>query len=141
MANTARENILVYIASQLTTTTGATVYRSRQAAVERSEGTVIVIKPTEEVVEKLSDYVSIRRLSLVVTVLIRGLVPDTAADPFLQQIQTVMLSSDTLGGLAARCIEKTTRWDMEMADLTALAVEVVYEVVYTTPANSIAALA
>jgi len=134
--STARENILIYIAAQVGAITGLTVFRSREAAIARSEGAVLVLKPLEEQVVKIANEIALRELHVTLTLIVRGVVPDSVADPYLAQITGLIQSDTTLGGLAARCIEKTTRWDMQVADLTALIVELTFLVKYLTPTAS-----
>lgn len=137
----ARENILAYLAARVTTVTGITVFRSREAAVARGEGVVLILKPAEEHVVKIANELTVRDMTVTLVLVIRGVVPDSAADPYLVQILSLIQSDTTLGGLAARCIEKSTRWDMEVADLTALVVELTFVVKYLTPTGSISSLA
>lgn len=133
----ARENILVYLAAQIAALTGVAVYRSREAAISREEGVVLILKPTDEQVVKIANEITIRDLVVTFTLVVRGVVPDSTADPYLSQIVAFIQDDTTLGGLAARCVEKSTRWDMEVADLTALIVELTFVVKYLTPTGSI----
>lgn len=135
--SSVRENILVYIAAQVAAVTGVTVYRSREAAVSRAEGVVIILKPIEEAVAKMANEVAMRELTVSLVLVLRGVVPDTTADPYLVQITNLIQTDTTLGGLAARCVEKTTRWDMEMADISALVVELTFIVKYITQTGSL----
>lgn len=135
--SSVRENILEYIAAQITSLTGVTVFRSREAAIARGEGVVLVLKPAEEAVVKIANEVTMRDLTVTLMLVVRGVVPDSTADPYLVQMLSLIQNDTTLGGLAARCIEKSTRWDMEMADLTALVVELTFVVKYLTPTGSL----
>lgn len=135
-----REDILSYIDTQIVAATTLPVYRSREAAVGRSEGPVFILRPTEEEPSKLSERMAIRKLSFTVTLVIRGDVPDSAADPFLVLMHAGLMADTTQGNRAAQTIEKGTRWDLETGDLTALAVEVTYEVIFNTLAKSLNAL-
>jgi hypothetical protein len=139
--SSARENILVYLVAQIQAITGLTVFRSREAAVSRSEGAVLILKPLEEQVVKIAGEIAVRDLHVTLTLIVRGVVPDSIADPYLVQITALIQDDTTLGGLAARCIEKTTRWDMHIADLTALIVELTFVIKYLTPTGTIGALA
>ena len=144
MSNSARENILEQVASVLSGISGATVYRSREAPVTRAEGAVIIIKPEEEKVTKYGNSNVIRELFVALTLIVRATsesVPvDQTADATLQLMHAAILSSDTLGGNAARIIEQDTKWSFEMADQVAVAIEVRYAIKYLTAANSLAPL-
>lgn len=137
----ARENILAYLATQIHAVTGVTVFRSREAAVARDEGVVLILKPTEELVVKIANEITVRDMTVTLLLIVRDVVPDSVADPYLTQIVALIQGDTTLGGLAARCIEKSTRWDMQVADLTALVVELTFIVKYLTPTGTISALA
>jgi hypothetical protein len=136
----AREDLLAYLANRLGTVSGVTVYRSRQAAVAREEGTCVVLEPEEEQVVKISGAVAVRDMVVIIAVIIRGIVPDSAADPILQSITQAIQADDTLQGRAAKCIEQSTKWSFEMADVTALMVEVRFLVKYLTSTTNIASL-
>lgn len=137
----ARENILVFLAAQAGTVTGLTVYRSRETAVGRGEGAVLIIKPVEEIVVKVAGEIVVRDLTVTFTLIVRGVVPDSAGDPYLAAITQAIQADDTLGGRAAKCLEKSTRWDMEIADLTALIAELTFVVKYLTPTATVNTLA
>lgn len=137
----ARETILTYLATQIQAVTGVTVFRSREAAVARGEGVVLILKPTEELVVKIANEITVRDMTVTLLLVVRDVVPDSVADPYLTQIIALIQGDTTLGGHAARCIEKSTRWDMQVADLTALVVELTFIVKYLTPTGTISALA
>lgn len=137
----AREDILVYLAGRLATVTGVTVFRSRESAVAREEGVVLILKPEEESVTKVGNGIVARDLVVSITAIARAAVPDTTIDPILANIQTAILGDVTLGGKAAACIEQSTRWNFEVADQTALVVEVRYSIKYLTPTGSFGSIA
>ncbi len=141
MTTSARENIMLYLVARLGTVTGVTVYRSREAPVDRSEGVVIILRPIEEKIVKYWNEGAIRDMTVGITAVVRAAVPDAVADATLQQVQTAIMSDTTLTGLAARCIELDTRWNFEVADQTALAAEVRYVIRYLTPVGSFSTLA
>ncbi len=132
-----REGILEYMTTILNTVPNCVVFRSREAAVNRSEGPAIVLQCQEETREKFSDLNQRCELAVAVILIIRGTVPDSAADPYLVSMQAATMADPTMGGLVGRCILKSTRWEMETADLTALVVESVYHIVYMTPIQSL----
>jgi len=136
----ARENIMAAVGSALTVIPGAVFFRSREAAFGRNEGTAILLEPEEERVEKRtqSPQLVIRRLTIVVTVITRGDVPDQIADSFLQQINTALINDPTLGGLCAQVVEQSTRWSFAEADLTAGRAELRLDILYQTLASTLA---
>ena len=142
MATTARESILAYVLTLLSAVPGAIASRSREAPVERAEGTVIILRPEEEPIELRTGASStvLRNLTIVITVLSRGAIPDQVADPVIQAIHAAIMADRTLGGRCALLMEHSTKWDFELADQTALAAEMRYIVRYQTTATDISAL-
>lgn len=137
---TVRESILSACVALCTPLVNGGVYRSREAALARAEGTGILIKPDEETVEFYAAVHAKRALVVDFTVLARGQVPDQVADPVVQALHAALMADQTLGGLVARVIEEGTKWDFEEADQTAVAVSVRYRLLYLTPASSLASL-
>ena len=137
----AREDLLSYIATRLATVPNFKVFRSRQAAVAREEGTCIILEPDEESVSKPGNGITLRELTIRLIVIVRSNTPDSTADPILQAIHLSFMTDPTLGGRTASCIEQSTRWGFEVADTTALVAEVRYQLKYLTPASSFAAQA
>lgn len=134
----AREDVLNFIAGRLGAVAGVAVYRSRQAAVAREEGPCLILEPDEETPNKLGGAVVSRDLVVRVLLVLRSDTPDTTADPLLQSIHESFMGDLTLGGRAAACIEKSTRWNFELADITALVVEARYLIRYLTAVGSFA---
>jgi hypothetical protein len=138
---TISESILAYIAAQLLGVSDATVFRSRQAALARVEGTGIIVHPETETVVLRSEAadVVLRELTVLITVLARGDVPDQVADPIEDSIHSIIMSDRTLGGRTLRIYEESRKWTLEEADQIAVAVEMRYRMKYATPASSLSA--
>lgn len=136
---TAREAILGRLGVLLTTIQGATFFRSREAAVARSEGTVISLRPEDEQVEKRASLgdITLRNLIVIVSVISRGNVPDQAADPVIQAAHSAIMADATLGGLCAQIIEQSTKWNFALADTNAAEAEIRYTIRYLTRASDI----
>ncbi len=134
-----REGILRAFKALCGTVLPGAVYRSREAALARSEGTSIVVRPAEETPEFKADTFAMRDFIVEVEVIARGQIPDEVADPIVVAAHSAVMRDPTLGGLAARTIEDGTKWDFELADGNAVAVLVRYKVRYATPANTLAA--
>jgi hypothetical protein len=134
---TARESILSYVYTLLAAVTGATAYRTREAPADRSEGVVILLKPEEEPIElrTANGSMVLRNLTIVITVISRGDVPDQLADPVIQAIHASIMLDRTLGGRCALLMEHSTKWDFEVADATAMTAELRYVARYQTKAS------
>lgn len=136
---TADENILAYVLKLLQGVPDATAYRSREQAVDRSEGNVIVLKPEEAPAELRASAggLVLINLTFAVTIIARGDVPDQIADPIRQALHAAIMADRTLGNRAALTMLLSTKWDFEVADGTAVAVEMRYVVRYQTNANDL----
>jgi 1,6-anhydro-N-acetylmuramate kinase len=143
---TAREQILSAIAALLAPVPNITFYRSREAAIARSEGNTVDLRPEEESVELRTANLPIvrRNLTILVTLIVRGSDPsvsaDQIADPLVEALHAALMADRTLGSLCDLVLELSTRWIFELADQTALAAELRYIVRYATSANDLAAL-
>lgn len=143
---TARESILQAIAALLATVPNATFFRSRQAAIARSEGSGITLQPEEEPSELRSAGMDIEnnKMMLVVTFIVRenvdGTAADTVGDPLAQAAHALIMRNSTLGGLCARLTKHSTKWDFEVADLTGCAIEMRYIAQYQCRASDLSAL-
>lgn len=135
--NSVRENILEYIMLQLALTPGLTVYRSRLSPVARNEGPVEVLVTDEDITRHIANQFVIREFLLKITVYARGDVPDQVADPYVGAIHAAIMNDRTLGGYASLTIDESTKWDFELADQDAVAIEMVYRVMYSTQMNSL----
>jgi len=134
----ARESILAAIAALVSSTTGFTTYRSRQAAVARIEGTVAIVEPDEEAAITLGTGATMRQLIVSIVFIGRDQIPDQVLDQPIADMHAKLMADLTLGNLAAKIVEHSTRWNIEVADLAAAAVNVRYVVHYLTPAKSLA---
>lgn len=134
---TVREQILTTIATLLQPVSNAVVYRSREAALAIEEGVAILIRPSEEIIDNVSQPTVFRTFRIEISVIARGTIPDQMADPALLAMQTALLADQTLGGLVARIFEEETKWDFEVADQNAVAAVVRYRILYATPAGSL----
>jgi len=152
MSSTIREQILEYIAGTgaaggpltggVVAVAGVTaVYRSRQAAVERSEGIVVLVQSKDEKVENRNTGLAIRDFSPEVILILRSDTPEQDADPIIALIQAALFADQTLGGLASRIIEEGTEWTFAEADTVAAEVSMTYRIRYLTPTTTLTALA
>lgn len=100
---TRRENILAQIASVLTGTTGVStrIYRSRVEPLTRGESPALVIEPISDTAEQNTSLPKLDwSLTVRVSVIVRGSVPDQAADATVQSLHSKIMSDLTLNGYA-----------------------------------------
>lgn len=132
-----REKILVAAFTLSDKIDNCTAYRSREAALARSEGISVYIHPEAEEIQSPGAAAVTRDLMVKFVVLARGTIPDKAADSVVDALHSALFADWTLGGLVSRIIEDSAKWDFEVADQSAVAVEVRYRFRYITPANSL----
>jgi len=146
---TIRKQILQTIAALFQAVPDATVFRSREEALARSEGIGIFVRPEEEAPENRAgggpNGLTLRNFTAVITVIARAKgapqapPADDVADPVMEKIHALLTADVTLGGMVATILEHSTKWDFEVADGTALAAEMRYIVRYMTAANTLSA--
>lgn len=149
MTASVREQILEHIAGTgipatggvLSAVPGVTVWRSRQAALERSEGAAIVVQPSTEKVENKNAGLAIRDLVVELILIYRSDTPDQSADPTIQAMFNALTQDQTLGGLADRIIEEGTEWRYDEADLIAMEVSLLFRIRYMTTTQSLTSIA
>lgn len=71
-----------------------------------------------------------KRLTVLVSVYVRGAVPDQLADGIVESVHSKLMAEPTLGGLAMDISEGGTNWDMDEADQTAAIVSMRFVVWY-----------
>lgn len=116
-------------------------YRSRQAAVDRNEGVVVLVQSKDEKVENRNSFLAIRDFVPEIILILRSDAADQTADPILVLIHAALFADQTLGGLADRIIEEGTEWTYAEADVTATEVSVTYRIRYMTPTSRLTAIA
>jgi len=134
-----REDIMTALAAKLSAggTLGGTVFRSRSAAQARTDGIVVVIEPTadqaqQNVIPKV-DW----RLTVAVTVIARGSIPDQTADPVVAEAYKRIMADLTLGGLCYDIQPQALSWDIVSADKDAAVVTALFDVLYRTSLTDI----
>lgn len=136
------ESILAYVLTLLSAVPGATAYRTREEAFAVEEGIGIVLKPREAPVEMrtaTTDTVLINFM-FVITLIARGTVPDSLADPVRVAIHKAIMADKTLGGRTALLMPHSTEWEFEEADKTATVIEMRFVARYHTNLSDISAV-
>lgn len=138
---TKREAILQAIHSRLTGLTGVdddSVYRSAVEAFARRQLPAVVLEPQRDSAEL--SVVPFVDWSLVVrvTVMIRGDVPDSLADPIVESIHSKLAADTSLGGLAIDIQPLAVSFDLLEGDKPTGLVALDYRVTYRTAGESLA---
>jgi hypothetical protein len=136
---TARENILAYVFTLLQSVPNVDAYRTRETAVDRSEGTVLILQPVDEPVTLRSSVTKLRALTFKVIVITRGAVPDQIADPAILALTNLLQRDQSLGLRCALIQEVATTFNFETADGTAMEAEIKFLVKYQTSVSDFSA--
>lgn len=138
---TKREAILEAIRASLADTTGVgtRIYRSRVEPISREESPAIVIEPVDDDPVIETNLATLTwTLNVLVTVIVRGPVPDQLADPIIESLHSKLMADYTLGGVAMDIIPGRTKWLMTDADGAAGEIQCLYRVMYRTALTNLA---
>ena len=138
---TKRESILADIASTLagTVQVGSRIYRSRVVPLSRGESPAIVIEPVGDTsVQNTSLPTLDWSLTVRVSVIVRALVPDQAADPIVEDMHSRLVSDLTLGGYAIDVQPQSVSFEIVDADQPAGVISCDYVVRYRTSVADLA---
>jgi len=132
---TRRENILAQIATALTGTTGVStrIYRSRVEPLTRGESPALVIEPISDSAEQNTSLPQLDwSLTVRVSVIVRGAVPDQQADATVESLHSKMMADLTLGGYAFDVQPVGVSFDLVEADQPAGVISCDFLVRYRT---------
>lgn len=137
---TRRESILQQIVAQLSTISGATVYRTRVEPIARGDAPAIIVEPRQDQAVQTTIPRLDWSLSVSVAVFVRNAIPDQAADAFVQQVHAKMMQDLTLGGLAYDVQPGLVTFELIEADLAAGVVTCEFVVLYKTALTDLTTL-
>ena len=138
---TKREQILAKIKTNLAGTTGVgtRIYRSRAEAFTRTETPAIILEPISDTPQDTTSFYNsiTHELRVRITVVARGSVPDSTADPTIESLHTKVLTDPTLGGLSIDIRPSTTSFEILEADEAAGVISCEFDIEYRTLYNSL----
>jgi len=137
---TKRENILVAIRAALTGTTGVSdrIYRSRVEPISRGESPAIVVEPISDTAEQNTSLPTLDwSLTVRISVIVRGNVPDQVADPIVQDLHSKLVADLTLGGYSIDIQPQGVNFDLLEADQPAGVISCDYLVRYRTSVSNL----
>lgn len=132
---TRRETILTAVRTALTGTTGvsARIYRSRVEPMARAESPAIVIEPVNDTAEQNTSLPTLDwSLTVRVSVIVRGVVPDQQADPIVEDMHSRLMADLTLGGVAMDIRPQSVNFELVEADQPAGVISCDYLIRYRT---------
>jgi len=138
---TRRETILAAVRTALTGTTGvsARIYRSRVEPMARAESPAIVIEPLQDQAAQNTSLPTLDwSLTVRISVIVRGVVPDQQADPIVQDMHSKLMADLTLGGYAIDIQPQGVTFEMVEADQPAGVISCDYLIRYRTSVTNLA---
>lgn len=118
MADTRRELILARIASNLSSITGATVYRSRVEPLARGEVPAVIVEPINDQPIDTNFYDKLDwTMRVRVTTLVRAAIPDDDSDAYTQQVHSKLMADQTVNGYALDLTPDRTDFSLYEADV------------------------
>jgi hypothetical protein len=138
---TKRETILAAVRTALTDTTGVgtRIYRSRVEPMARAESPAIVIEPVNDTAEQNTSLPTLDwSLTVRVSVIVRGTIPDQLADPIVESLHSKLMADLTLGGYAIDIQPQSVSFEMVEADQPAGVISCDYLIRYRTSVTNLA---
>lgn len=118
MADTRRELILARIASNLSSITGATVYRSRVEPLARGEVPAVIVEPVNDQPIDTNFYDKLDwTMRVRITTLVRAAIPDDDSDTYTQQVHSKLMADQTVNGYALDLTPDRTDFSLYEADV------------------------
>ena len=118
MADTRRELILARIASNLSSITGATVYRSRVEPLARGEVPAVIVEPVNDQPIDANFYDKLDwTMRVRITTLVRAAIPDDDSDTYTQQVHQKLMADQTVNGYALDLTPDRTDFSLYEADV------------------------
>ena len=139
---TKRENILDQIKTSLANTTnvGSRIYRSRVVPLARNESPALVIEPVSDVAEQNLSLPKLDwSLTVRISIIVRGDVPDEVADPIVESVHSKMTADLTLNSTCIDVQPQSVSFEMVDADQAAGVIGMDFLIRYRTSVNSVTA--
>lgn len=137
---TKRESILAAMKAKLVSVTGVTdanVFRSRAEAITRARGSAIVIEPIQDVPDNSTLSILTWALTVRLTVVVRGDIPDQIADPIIESLHSKLMSDLSLGGLSMDIQPAAVSFEILEGDQPIGIISLDYRVQYRTGVESL----
>jgi|TARA_Y100000289_G_scaffold1701_1_gene1640 hypothetical protein len=137
---TKRENILAAIRTALTNTTGVgtRIYRTRVDPVARLECPAIIVQPIRDTCVQTTSLPKLDwTMTIRVTVIERGDIPDQAADDTVESLHSKVMADLSLGGYAIDVRPVRTEFEFMEADKALGLISCEYEIRYRTEVDDL----
>jgi hypothetical protein len=138
---TKRETLLAAVRTALTGTTGVStrIYRSRVEPIARAESPAIVVEPLNDTAQQNTSLPTLDwSLTVRVSVIVRGNIPDQQADPIVESLHSKLMADLTLGGVAIDVQPQAVTFELVEADQPAGVISCEYLIRYRTSVTNLA---
>jgi hypothetical protein len=138
---TKRETILAAVRTALTGTTGVStrIYRTRVEPIARDESPAIVVEPLNDTAQQNTSLPTLDwSLTVRVSVIVRGNIPDQQADPIVESLHSKLMADLTLGGVAIDVQPQAVTFELVEADQPAGVISCEYLIRYRTSVTNLA---
>ena len=138
---TKRETILAAVRSALTGTSGVStrIYRSRVEPISKAESPALVVEPLSDNASQNTSLPTLDwSMTVRVTVIVRGAIPDQLADPIIESLHSKLMADLTLGGYAIDIQPIGVTFNFAEADGAAGEIQCDYRVMYRTSVTNLA---
>tara|TARA_R100000353_G_scaffold58666_1_gene46362 strand:- start:1075 stop:1500 length:426 start_codon:yes stop_codon:yes gene_type:complete len=132
---TKRENILARLLTTLagTTNVGTRIYRNRVIPITRGESPALILEFVSDTVEQNTSLPTLdHTLTVKLSVIVRGDVPDTVADPIIESAHSKIMADLTVNNLAIDIKPSDTTMESVDADQPAGVLSADFIVIYRT---------
>ena len=132
---TKREQIMARLLTTLANTTGVStrIYRSRVVPLSRGESPALILEPVSDTVEQNTSLPTLdHSLTVRVSVIVRGDVPDNVADATVESLHSKIMADQTVNNLAIDVQPSDTSFELLDADQPGGVIGVEYIVRYRT---------
>ena len=132
---TKREQIMARLLTTLanTTSVGTRIYRSRVVPLSRGESPALILEPLSDTVEQNTSLPTLDHfLTIRISVIVRGDVPDKVADPIVESAHSKVMADLTVNNLAIDIQPSDTSFEMLDADQPGGVTGIEYIVRYRT---------
>jgi len=132
---TKREQIMARLLTVLANTTGVStrIYRSRTVPLTRGESPALILEPVSDTVEQNTSLPTLdHSLTVRVSVIVRGEIPDNVADATVESLHSKIMADLTVNNLAIDVEPSDTSFELLDADQPGGVIGVEYIVRYRT---------
>ena len=137
---TKREQIMARLLTVLANTTGVStrIYRSRTVPLTRGESPALILEPVSDTVEQNTSLPTLdHSLTVRVSVIVRGDIPDNVADPTVESLHSKIMADLTVNNLAIDVEPSDTSFELLDADQPGGVIGVEYIVRYRTEVDDL----